>query len=288
MPKRLAVVLLLLAPKLHAEPDPMDHARVLFHEAKRDEDAGHWLDARNKLAQVLLVRDTAGVRYHLALCDEQLGHLRAALDGFLLAQSKAEADQVHDVLRLVSSRLTELRERIPRLRFVFPPDAPHATVTVDGADGAPALGHDELLVDPGEHRIDAVDRGRTFSTRVFVVMREHRTVQVRFAPSAPASPSAPSAPHRTGAVLTTVGSVAFAAAGLVSFVVAGRIRDDAVGECAQRLTSCDDLKTRVRLWDSLALGAWVGAGTLGVVSIVLWTRPNAPGELAGVGVAGSF
>jgi len=55
----------------------LQSARELFAAAERDEDAGSWADARGKLERVAALKLTAGVRYHLALCDEHLGHLRA-------------------------------------------------------------------------------------------------------------------------------------------------------------------------------------------------------------------
>src|SRR5579862_1950427 len=76
-------------------------ARDLFVAAESDEDAGRWAEALEKLRRVAQVKATAGVRYHVALCQEHLGHLAGALEDFEAARSQARIENAHDVLRLV-------------------------------------------------------------------------------------------------------------------------------------------------------------------------------------------
>ena len=58
-----------------------------------------------------------------------------------------------------------------------------------------------------------------------------------------------------------------------AFVLAGNAQSSGASQCLTRTTSCDDLKTPVRVWDSVALGAWIGAAALATTAIVLWATP---------------
>ena len=107
-------------------------ARDLFADAVKDEDAGRWSDALDKLHRVAAFKLTPGIRYHLALCDEHLGHLAAALDAFTAVQAQARTDGARDVLRLVGKHLADLGPRVPRLTIRVLPADTSATVKLDG------------------------------------------------------------------------------------------------------------------------------------------------------------
>src|SRR5450432_3063486 len=79
----------------------LNAARALFIAAEKDEDAQRWSEAFEKLQRVAQVKLTPGVRYHLALCEEHLGRLVAALSDYKTAASDALAGKASDVLRLV-------------------------------------------------------------------------------------------------------------------------------------------------------------------------------------------
>ena len=64
-------------------------ARDLFLAAERDEDAQRWAEALEKLQRVSVVKLTSGIRYHMALCEEHLGHLVAALRDYKAAANQA-------------------------------------------------------------------------------------------------------------------------------------------------------------------------------------------------------
>src|SRR5258706_15123609 len=110
---------MLAGPAIAAPPAPsqaqVQAARELFQEAERDEDAKRWAEALEKLRRVAAVRLTPGVRYHIALCEENLGQLVAALADYTLAENQARAENAQDVLRLVGKKLESLRARVPRL-----------------------------------------------------------------------------------------------------------------------------------------------------------------------------
>jgi hypothetical protein len=74
-------------------------------------------------------------------------------------------------------------------------------------------------------------------------------------------------------IVTTAGAVVLAGTGVALFLVAGSAQSKANDECAVKL-SCDDRRSRVRTLDALALGGFIGAVGLGVVSVVLWTSKS--------------
>ncbi len=301
--------LALAAPSAHAAPGDVEvrAARQLFVDAEKDEDGGRWADALVKLRRVAQVRLTAGIHYHVALCEEHLGQLAAALDEYTSADGQARAENAQDVLLLVGKRIADLGPRVPRLTIRLVPDVADATVTLDGAKLLPAVFGTALPVDPGEHHIEATGPGRPSTSRS-VTLREHDVTVVDLQlPEPPPSPSpvplssgptgeaagapppsptlppevpaAPTAPSHTGAILATAGAVALAGGGIAAFVAAGSAHTRAVSQCAEVFSAapgaCDSEKNGVRALDFTAAGLWLGAGAVGALAVVLWSRPSA-------------
>src|SRR5512140_2339873 len=99
-----------------AAPDKeeLSRARARFQQATELEQAGNWAAALQQFREVGQVRMTPQVRYHIALCEEKLGKLVAALGGYELALS--EADSLGpDFHKEVEDKTIALRERIPKL-----------------------------------------------------------------------------------------------------------------------------------------------------------------------------
>jgi hypothetical protein len=154
-------------------------------------------------------------------------------------------------------------------------------------------------LDPGEHAVTVRAPGyRNNARKVLVpeaitttvdVVLERATATAPIAPTTAPAPLAPPAaepepatatiePPRepvrsrslTAPIVTTSGAVALAASGLIFFLVAGGAQSDALAQCPQK-ASCDSERSKVRTFDALALGSFVGAAGLGVVAVVLWT-----------------
>lgn len=318
------------APSAHAagpSQAQVQAARELFQEAERDEDGKRWSEALEKLRRVAAVKLTPGVRYHMALCEENLGQLVAALGDYTLAENQARAENAPDVLRLVGEKLKGLKLRVPRLTIVVPGDVPDVEVRLDGEPILKAMWGVQIPLDPGEHKIEAKAPGRVPMARTIAMQeRDSTLLEVKLAevtktPPAPPATTAPSStagapPSATpaaagdtttkptasgghaGAIVTTLAAALLAGGGVVAFVVAGSVHDANVDACATQRSSCDSRKDEVRIWDSVALGAWIGAAALATVAVVLWASPsrvtNAPtrGELyvgpGALGLKGSF
>jgi hypothetical protein len=279
-------------------------ARRLFVEAEKDEDGARWADALDKLRRVSQVKLTAGIHYHVALCEEHLGQLARALDEYTVAEGQAREEKANDVLSLVGKRIADLRPRVPRLTLRLGSDVPDAVVTVDGAAVPSAVRGTAMPIDPGEHRIEAAS-GERRATPQAVTMHERDAIilVVQFpeappppgpalqvappavAPSSPATLPSPSAdtpsasagaPSRALAVVATAGAVVLAGGGLAAFLLAGSAHGRAVEQCAQKVTlapgACDGEKNEVRGWDFTAGAAWLGAGVVGALAVLAWTN----------------
>src|SRR5438105_1618308 len=95
-----------------APTDTLERARQLFVQAEIDEDKERWSEALEKLRAVSQVKLTAGVRYHLALCEEHLGQLVRALSDYRAAEEQARTENAKDVLRIVGKQLALLDPRV--------------------------------------------------------------------------------------------------------------------------------------------------------------------------------
>jgi hypothetical protein len=279
--------------RARAEPSDaqLRAARDLFTAAERDEDGARWADALDKLQRVAQVRLTAGVRYHIALCEDHLGRLVLALADYSAAEEQARADGAQDVLRLVGPQLAALGPRVPRLTIRLLPEVSGAQVKLDGTPiGRDAVGT-QIPVDPGEHRAEATSPGRP-AAAANVVLHEGETtsVDLRIPEPSPAASAAARSPatdlasgaesasrgeSRAGAILTTTVAAALAGAGVAAFMAADAQHSSAVAACANEPSpaGCDTQKNAVRAWDYAAAGAWLGAAAVGTVAVLLWLKP---------------
>src|SRR5271155_2600659 len=97
----LAAAGAMLVSTARAEPSDLDlhAARELFMSAEADEDAGRWHEALEKLTRVSQIRFTAGVRYHIALCEQALDQLASAVKDYETAEAQARETHAEDVIR---------------------------------------------------------------------------------------------------------------------------------------------------------------------------------------------
>ncbi|HZU83447.1 MAG TPA: hypothetical protein VE987_11045 [Polyangiaceae bacterium] len=181
----------------------LERARRLFLQAEADEDGGRWEAALDKLRQVADVKLTAGVRYHLALCEEHLGRLARAMEDYRAAERQGREDRAQDVLRLVGKQLAELEPRVPRVTVRLVPDVADAWVRLDGEAISRESTGDALMVDPGPHRVEAATKDRPTAAATFTA-HEHDTTAIeiklaepRATAAADASPSTVAPPAAT-------------------------------------------------------------------------------------------
>lgn len=183
--------------------DPVKEARKMFHQALELEQAGNWSGALRLLREVSQVRMTPQVRFHIAVCEENLGKLVAALGGYELAL--ADADSVGEAFRTeVEAKIAALRVRIPKLVIERGEGAKAATIELDGITlGESSIGV-EVPVDPGPHWVQAKAFGhQDYSATIEVPEGATETVSVTLsrekaaAKPKPDDTSPPPAPPRS-------------------------------------------------------------------------------------------
>ncbi|HXX69384.1 MAG TPA: hypothetical protein VEK07_19520 [Polyangiaceae bacterium] len=279
----------------------LQSARALFAQAEENEDADQWQDALEKLRLVSHVKLTAGVRYHIALCETHLGELANALEDYSEAQSQARVENAEDVLRLVGGALADLSPRVPRLTLRVVPEFVDATVLLDGSPLDRSRLGVPIPIDPGPHKVDASAPHRSsIHAAVMVHERESTILEVPLVETttqagasipagAPVSARVSSPPDRPGearyptrpaAIAATAASVGLAGLGVAAFVVAGNQQARAIRDCAAIVSpspdACNDLKSPVRAWDWTAAASWTAAAIAATTAIVLWTRHPSP------------
>jgi hypothetical protein len=168
------------APVANAAEDAkeLSRARAKFQRATELEQAGNWAGALQLFREVGQVKMTAQVRYHIALCEMNLGKLVAALGGYELAL--AEADEVGPAFKKeVSDSIEDLKARIPKLVIMRGEGAQAASIELDGvALGSNYIGV-EFPVDPGPHTVEAKAPGhKPFYTTVSIEEKGRETVEV--------------------------------------------------------------------------------------------------------------
>ncbi|MCA9598906.1 MAG: hypothetical protein KC776_36595 [Myxococcales bacterium] len=146
-----------------AEPSPAEIAvaRRLFREATQLEGDKKWDQAEAKLREALAIKETPGLRYHVAYCQEQQGKLVEALVDYDRADEMIQhGAAAADVAELVGPARDSLRKRVPGFNLVLPDGVKDVTLEVDGEKVAPALTHQRVPVNPGKHKIVVSAPGR--------------------------------------------------------------------------------------------------------------------------------
>jgi hypothetical protein len=284
-------------------------AKRLFKEATDLYNAKQWDEAAQKLRQAIAIKDTPGLRYHLAHCEQHLGLLVEAMLNYDRAgELIAAGTPAADVAALLPDAQRALSRRVPTLVIVSPSGVTGVQVSIDGQVIAPAVLERPAPVNPGQHRVRAWAPGYLdFDTELTLSEGERRVVTLRLTPeAAPPAEAAPAQPVRArpsaSSGLTTrtyvlVGEVAVTAAALavgVTFAVAGSQADDRVARANDRvdrvasqsgvpaecsvatgdvLESCNDLSDAVddrNRYRLLSTVGFVGAGVGAIATLATY------------------
>ncbi len=142
-----------------ATPEELAAARQLFNEGKDLEKQKAYASAIEKFKKVAGVKMTPQVRFHIALCEENLGHLVEAINGFELAgeEAKRAGSTATEVAENALKRAEALRGRAPTLRLDLKGKALTSKILLDGAPVAPAQLGVAAPIDPGGHVVEVRD-----------------------------------------------------------------------------------------------------------------------------------
>jgi len=245
--RSLFALLLAFAPTLstavaRAAPEPtaseLSVARRLFEEAKAAEDAGRFREAAEKFRKAIAIKDTPGMRFHLARCEEEQGAFVEALLEYDRARELLEGGtKAVDVEKLLPSARQRVKEKLAQLTLRLPEGVSNATVELDGKALSGSVLGVPIPMNPGRHRLRAAASGRAdYVSELELGTGESKQVAIELppagaraaalpapAPAAPVQPApAPAAQKGSSNPARTVALVSEAslfAAGLTSGIV---------------------------------------------------------------------
>lgn len=287
--RAIVLVVLLGSSALAQGRDPAT-ADALFREARALMKKGDFASACPKLADSHRLDPAAGTAINLGDCLEKVGKLADALQAQRDALDLLSAGDKR--MGPVKEQIAALEKRVPRLTIKLAPGAPADTkVKRDDVElGEGSLGT-ALPVNPGEHWVTVVARGRADSRRK-VTLKEGQAEEVEVAPSSEstsesaqsrAGEQGPSPAHRDAPASQdapaqkTLGWV-FAAVGAVSLGVGGWYWAKAVETkgkaCPADCSGLVDQEGRERRVATIGLiGGGVALGS-GVMLIIFAPPPN--------------
>jgi len=268
-------------------------ARQLFTDALELEAALQWEDALAKFEKVGKVKMTPQVRYHIALCHENLGRLVEAVNGYELAAQEARAagPKARSVAKNAPPRAEALREQVAYVRIRIIGILRTSTIVIDDRTISLALIDTAIPVDPGSH-ILRVMRGDevVHEQAVESVSAETQEIVLEIddpEPSEPPPPPPPAsptpAPTRTVLVDTTSRIPAYVVGGAGIVALAGsavffglsqhkiaQVAINCEGEAKHTGCNRDDIPNRdigekYHLVSQVLLGVGAGAFATGVV-----------------------
>jgi hypothetical protein len=176
-------------PSPSAGPAALARARALFKEARRLEDAGKWAEALVHFRQIAAVKITPQVRFHLALCNENLGQWTEARDGYARAAREA-ATIAPDVEAEAGQHLRYLNESLPSVTLVSSGAAPDDELSLDHRHISLDTDSQPLRLDPGPHVAELRRGGELLARASFILEpRATRQIELRVEGPAPAEPS---------------------------------------------------------------------------------------------------
>lgn len=292
-----------------ADTDRLATARRLFAEGKEKMDRGEWDGAVERFLAATRIKDTPGLRYHIAVCEERAGRLLQARTQYEAARRLLEIRPAPDVDELLGPALRRLEQKIPRLRIVLSASAAPELVAVDGVELPDWSEGDAMPLDPGEHEVRVQVPGYLlFSTRITLAEGQHRTLpvvpeEVRRA-AASGAPEASPASWRTPLLVT---GAALGATGLglgvwglfdrdaalqeLEWAQAGITRlGDSPEACVDASgglrAACDDRRKAMQRRDratSVAVGGFVAFGVgAAITAASVFLFPESPVEVGAV------
>ena len=174
-PAVIAAVALALAAALAATPAA----------AEPTKDKGNWTEALQKFKEVAAAKMTPQMRFHIALCEENLGKLVSAKRGFELAAAEGTAagSAAVEVPPAAKQHADGLAARIAKLQIDVKGKLRTSKILLDGAALAEKDFGTEMEMDPGAHLVevqDAAGKG-TFRKEVLLTEKGSENVEVTVA-----------------------------------------------------------------------------------------------------------
>lgn len=263
--------------------------RAIFQDGLQLEAGGNYAGALAKFQEVAAMKRTPNVFFHIALCQEKLGRLVAAVGGYKITVLEGGNDPKSAMaVQAAQEALATLEKRVPSLTIKRGKGSALAKITLDGTEiGAASLGIPQQ-VDPGSHAIEAILEGKLpFKETVEIEEGEAKTVEVTLKekPDSEAEPaaSASAQPPRHASrsivpyVVLGTGVASLAASGLFFYLRSSAI-SDLDGKCIGNVCPTDARSTSDSGKTSTLLGnITLGLGVVGVgvgAVLLLTSKPS--------------
>jgi tetratricopeptide (TPR) repeat protein len=209
-------------PSTQAEPseEQLAAARTLFREGLDLEKKSDWEEALAVFQKVAAVKLTPQVRYHIALCHDNLGQLVEALNGYELAahEAKLAGKAGLDVAENAPAKIAAIRARVGHLRISVVGKIRSSKVLLNGRPIALALLDSDIPLDPGDHLL-LVETGGETVTRQPVRVEKGKTVEIELEIDDPEPPPEPPAASATTATSATPPPAADESSQIPAYVV---------------------------------------------------------------------
>jgi hypothetical protein len=187
----MAAATLLCAATAAADPTSTEIAvgRKLFKEAVELENAQRWAEAAEKIRGAIAIKDTPGLRFHLARCEEEQGRLVEALIEYGRAEDLMRGGiSAPDVVPLLKPARESLEQRVPSLKLILPGDVPSPGIEVNGVALAPSVAGEPAPLNPGRYRVVVRAFGRQpFERDVVLELGSRAEILVELPPERPAA-----------------------------------------------------------------------------------------------------
>jgi len=279
--------------RLFAQPTPEElaAARQLFNEGKELEKQKSYERAIEKFKKVAGVKMTPQVRFHIALCEENLGHLVEAINGFELAAAEAKraGSTATEVAENAPKRASALHVRVPTLHLVVTGKVRTSRILLDGNPVSASMLGVSMPIDPGAHTVEVQSAAGKATFHKDLKLQERAAqsleiqvndVEVAAALKDTPPPRLPPPPPRSLAPVLIAGGLG--AASLICSGIFFGLRADtlstAATECKDPVnyTGCthtngvDDVIARGQMYSTLsAITLGVGLAGLGAAGILL-------------------
>ena len=183
-------------------------ARKLFEDAVRFEREQRWELAASKLNDAIAVKDTPGLRFHLAHCEDKLGHLVEAMIHYDHARELlASGVKAPDVEEVLEPARKNLELRLPTLLLVVPAEIADAQAELDGRVVARSVIGRPAPVNPGVHKIVVRAPGHVdYVEEVSILEGEKRRISVDLPRAGSGASVHSSGPEESTGTRNSVGS----------------------------------------------------------------------------------
>ena len=220
-------------PAIDSSAEALKRAREQFGQALALQTAGDWAGALALLKEVAAIKSTPQVRFNMALCEEKLGRLVAALGDYELAAADARAENADQVAEEVEGRLESLRQRIPKITIKRGSGAEAASIALDGTSIGDQMVGIPMPTDPGPHTVEAKAPGfKPFRKALRLAEQQSETVELVLEPEPVPPPgvgvgSGPAAVRSPvyGYVVGGIGIASLGASGIFFGLRAAKISD---------------------------------------------------------------